>query len=143
MIPRQMRHEDDRDVRTIFAICHPELPSRVPEWFVAYPTLVIRLDNHIVAFTSYSISLGLYGTLTLYGNDLCVLPMYQKRGLGWELAQARHAVGRAVGATTFIGITAISNTPMIRIFERQGLHACQRLPAYFGEDDGMVWVGSL
>ena len=53
------------------------------------------------------------------------------------------ALGRSVGARLFIGITEPSNAGMIRIFERQGLHACQRLPGYFGSEDGVAWLGGL
>ena len=138
-----MRLTDEPAVREIYAACHPDRPPRPASWYLAYPTLVLILKRALIGFTSGSISPGLTGTLTLYGNDLCVLPMYQKRGLGWQLAEARLALGRAVGAKTFVGITEVSNTPMSRIFERQGFHACQRLPDYFGAEDGMAWVGPI
>ena len=145
MMPQPLRAgpEDDGRVRMVYAICHPDAPPRPTQWYVAYPTLVLRHEHEIIGFTSCSISPALTGILTLYGNDLCVLPVWQKRGLGWQLAQARHALGRAVGATQFVGIARPSNAPMCRIFERQGLHACQALPRYFGDEDGLAWIGTL
>ena len=141
MTIRPMEGHEDKRVRDIFALCHPDWPPRGSEWYVAYPTLVI--GDEPVGFTSWSISPSATGLLTLYGNDLCVLPTQRRRGLGWRLAEARLALGRAVGATTFLGITEDANAVMIRIFERQGLHPCQHLKGYFPTGDGTVWAGSL
>ena len=99
--------------------------------------------NIVIGFTSFSLSPGPTGALTVFGNDVCVKLSDQGRGFGWELAQARLEIGRELGATAFVGITAVTNQAMQRIFTRQGLHACQRLPAYFGALDGMVWTGAL
>lgn len=138
-----MLPQEEKAVRDIYALCHPEMPPRPSEWYWAYPTLVIMEANTVVGFTSFSLSPGPTGVLTLFGNDLCVTPTWQRRGLGWVLAQARFEVGRALEAKAFIGLTAVSNRPMRRIFQRQGLHLCQRLPGYFGAEDGMVWAGEL
>ena len=144
MTPRPMRLDETTRVREIYASCHPDQPPRPDGWYVAYPTLVLTDDEAgVIGFISGSVSPGLTGTMTLYGNGLCVLPMYRKRGGGWRLAEARLALGRAVGAKTFIGITEASNAAMIRIFERQGFHACQRLPGYFGTEAGLIWAGTL
>ena len=142
MTIRPMEAHEDKRVRDIFALCHPDWPSRVSEWYVAYPTVVIG-DPELVGFTSCSISPSATGLVTLYGNDLCVLPTRRRQGLGWALAEARLALGRAVWATTFLGITEDANAAMIRIFERQGLHPCQHLKGYFPTGDGTVWAGSL
>ena len=140
--PRPMRPEDEPVVRELYATVHPTWPERAAGWYTAYPTLTIWVGGRLVGFTSCSISPG-QGTLVLYGNDLCILPQWQKQGFGWQLAEARSALGRAVGATFFIGITQPSNASMIRIFERQGFHPCQPMPGYFHGEDGMVWAGSL
>lgn len=138
-----MDRKDDKQVRDIYARCHPAVPARPEHWYWAYPTLVAVQAQTIVGFTSFSLSPGPTGVLTLFGNDLCVTPAWQRRGIGWALAQARMDAGRALGAKGFIGITASDNTPVRRIFERQGLHACQCLPGYFGGRDGIVWAGEL
>ena len=138
-----MQPDDEKQVREVYALCHPEQPARASDWYWAYPTLVLVQENRVVGFTSFSLSPGPSGVLTLFGNDVCVTPGCQGRGFGWELAQARLDVGRTLGATAFIGITAVTNRPMQRIFERQGLHACQRLPGYFGAVDAWAWAGSL
>ena len=138
-----MQPEDEPAVRAIHAECHPEMPPRAARWYWAYPTLVLVQDNAVVGFTSFSLSPGPTGALTLFGNDVCVRPSDQRRGFGWALAQDRLEIGRELGATAFVGLTAVTNQSMQRIFERQGLHACQRLPAYFGAVDGVVWVGAL
>ena len=96
MTIRPMEAHEDKRVRDIFALCHPDWPSRVSEWYVAYPTVVIG-DPELVGFTSCSISPSATGLVTLYGNDLCVLPTRRRQGLGWALAEARLALGRAVG----------------------------------------------
>ena len=138
-----MHPDEEKMVREIYAVCHPNLPPRPAEWYWAYPTIVIVQANVVVGFTSFSLSPGPSGVLTLFGNDVCVTPAWQRRGLGWELAQARFDAGRGLGATAFIGITAVTNRAMQRIFERQGLHACHRLPGYFHPGDAMAWAGAL
>jgi len=143
MTPRPMRMEEDAAVRHIFAACHPLWPPRGVNWYTAYPTLVVARDGELVGFTSFSVSPSPAGPTTLYGNDLCVLPIHQGEGIGWALAETRLAIGRAVGATTFIGVTEDSNKSMIHIFERQGFHPCQRLTNYFPTGDAVVWAGSL
>lgn len=140
--PRPMRPEEEAQVRAIFAACHPDWVPRMPDWYWAYPTLVIEREGGVVGFTSGSLSFGTTG-LTLFGNDVCVAPAWQGHGLGWALAEARHAMGRAFGATMFVGFTAVGNQAMRRIFQRQGLHACQALPHFFGQEDGESWVGAL
>ena len=139
--PMQPHHENT--VREIFALCHPDVPPRAAEWYWAYPTLVLIEADGVVGFTSFSLSPGPTGILTVFGNDLCVIPAWQKQGLGWALAQARSDIGRRLGAKGFVGLTAADNVPMQRIFERQGFHVCQRFPGYFGDQDGWAWVGAL
>src|SRR3970282_570808 len=93
-----MQPDEEKQVREVYALCHPEQPARAPEWYWAYPTLVLIQENHVVGFTSFSLSPGPSGVLTLFGNDVCVTPDCQGRGFGWELAQARLEVGPALGA---------------------------------------------
>ena len=139
----EMDRDDEKAVREIYALCHPDRPERESGWYWAFPTLVSEnAQRKIVGFTSFSLTPGPTGIL-LYGNDLCVAPMYQRQGFGWALAEERRLVGRRLGAKGFVGVTTADNAPMQRIFERQGFHACQRLPGYFGAEDGWVWVGSL
>ena len=141
--PRPMLPAEEATVRALFAECHPELPPRSEGWYTAYPTLVVELDGRIVAFTSFSVSPAPTGPTTLYGNDLCVAPAYRKHGLGRTLVEARQALARAVGATTFIGIAQAENEAVRRIFEREGFHPCQALTGYWVGRDAVVWAGSL
>jgi len=138
-----IRPEDTGDVLEIRARCHPEQPWPPTGQFFVYPTLVERLGEVVVGFTSFSVSPGLAGVPTLYGNDLCVLPAWRQQGIGWALACARVEYGRRVGARLFIGLTRESNHAMVAIFKRQGLHACQTVRGYFGTEDGVAWVGEL
>lgn len=144
MVIQPMLAEEEPTVRDIYAACHPDWPVRAAKWYTVYPTLVMH-DGHgqIVGFTSFSVSPAPGGAITLYGNDLCVLPTWRNGGLGLQLAQARAACGRDVGAKTFIGLTQPSNAGMVCIFQRQGFHACQRIPRYFGTEPGIVWSGDL
>ena len=141
--PRALRPAEEPEVRWLFAACHPELPPRPEGWYAAYPTLVIAVDRRVVAFTSFSISPAPTGPTTLYGNDLCVAPEIRRIGLGRGLVEARGALARRVGATTFIGIAQATNEAMRRIFEGEGFHPCQRLAGYWAGADAVVWAGPL
>lgn len=146
---RPMLPLEEGAVRALCAVCHPEIPPRPAGWYTAYPTLVARFHvdqdegSALAGFTSFSVSPALTGVTTLWGNDLCVAPDWRGQGLGWELAQARVGLGRAVGASTFVGITQLVNAPMHRIFERQGFHPCQILRGYWQGADALAWVGPL
>src|SRR3989304_3796564 len=102
MTIRPMEAHEDKRVRDVFALCHPDWPPRVSQWYVAYPTLVI--GEELVGFTSCSISPSATGLLTLYGNDLCVLPTRRRQGLGWGLAGGRVGLGPAGRAPTVLGL---------------------------------------
>lgn len=139
---RAMRAEEEPHVRVIFAACHPGWPARPPRWFTAYPTLVVVEEGALIGFTSFSVS-NYTGLIMLSGHDLCVLPEAQGTGLGLALHLARCALGAGVGAHLFSGLTAPTNKPMIRIFERCGAHACQTIPRAYAEGDGVLYLGPI
>ena len=77
-----MQPMEEKQVRDLYAACHPDREARPPDWYTAYPTLVIVQWGAVVGFTSFSVSPGLTGVVTLYGNDLCVTPALRNCGLG-------------------------------------------------------------
>lgn len=144
MTPRWMVPSEDAGVRALFARCHPGNTPRPPHWFQAHPTLVVYDDLRLVGFTSFVLAPCSKGYVA-YGHDLCVAPERRQEGLGTLLHAARCRIARDLGAVDFVGLTAPDNTPMIAIFERQGLTPQQTIPNAYPDEcrDGVVWIGSL
>jgi RimJ/RimL family protein N-acetyltransferase len=141
-----MQSHEEGSVRRLTQRCHPTWPERPKGWFIAHPTLVL-FDGEILGATSLAVTLQPATGFVLYGKDLVVDPTVQGEGFGTLLHTARVALGKDVGCLTFIGMTWEANTAMVRIFQKSGYHACQRIPHYFKDNDppcdGWVWVGSL
>lgn len=74
-------------------------------------------------------------------------PARRGEGLGWRLAEARHQLARDLGVSFFLGMTWATNTPMLRIFARQGLRQHAVIPRAYRHhdppDDGLMYVGGL
>jgi len=137
-----MTRKDETAIRALFTECHPGMAERPRRWFQAYPTLVASEDGLVIGFTSFSVS-AYTGVPMLGGQDLCVRPGARGTGVGLALHLERCAIGQAVGARMFTGLTTEDNHAMIAIFKRCGYHACQAVPKAFGEQDGVVWLGTL
>lgn len=127
MVPRHLQTGDEKYVRDIYRICHPNEPARPSGWYFTNPTLVIEdisKNNFIVGFTSFTIESG-SGATMLLGKDVCVLPKYQGRGLAKILHAARLTIGLTMGAKVFIGAT--KDPRMAHILKKAGAHRCMPL----------------
>lgn len=124
-LPERLQgYEDEAGVRVVYSLCHPLDEMKPVGWYFVHPTLVVKIHERVIAFTSFSVNLNSGGGLTMYGDDVCVHPDYRGCGLGEILHTARLAIGFSVGARIFIGAAYPSNLPMIRILEKSGMHKC-------------------
>jgi GNAT superfamily N-acetyltransferase len=149
--PRPATAEDLDALAALHALCHPTWGPRPELWWFAHPTLVLEEDGQLIGSTSFSVAYPptvalarLHPAEIGYGHGVSVHPGRRGQGLGWTLAEARHAVLRALGITFFIGQTQPDNAPMLAIFARQGLAASVRIAkAYPDGTDGVLYLGSL
>lgn len=140
---------DETAIRALFAKCHPGNPQRPEHWYQAVPTLVAEAGEYpvleMVGFTSFTLSPVPEG-FACYGQDVCVDPSVRGAGFGAQLHARRCEIAKALGAKTFIGLTAPDNEAMVRIFQRQGLKPVQTIKNAYPFDTpstGVVWIGAL
>ena len=119
-----MRPEDEEQVREIYKECHPGLAERPPFWYFAHPTIVFILAGRLVGFTSFTLTVMPGFGSTLYGMDVCVRPGFRGQGIADDLHDMRLAIGKLLGATTFMGVTNKNNIKMATILRRAGAHVC-------------------
>ena len=128
---------DAVEVQLLAHLCRPDRPSRPKEWYLAHPTLVKSVEDRIVGFTSYTVTLIPGFGETMYGQDVCVHPLFRGRGIARELHAARLMIARLIGVKTFMGTTHPDNKAMVRILEASGMHRCIQV----GED--ALFVGPI
>lgn len=119
-----MRPEDEEQVREIYQLCHPALSARPPFWYFAHPTIVFILAGQVAGFTSFTLTVMPGFGSTLYGMDVCVKPGFRGQGIADALHDMRLALGRGLGATTFMGVCNKNNIKMATILRRAGAHVC-------------------
>lgn len=147
---RPMRVFEESDVRAIRRACQPGWPEFPEGWHQTFMTFVVEHERRIVGWTAFGIGplpvcphIPTQG-LVVYGQGVFVAPDARGRGYGRDLHEARINAGKAVGATTFVGMTAPSNAPMLRLFEHFGYrHQTTAPDAYPDGSDGLVYVGGI
>lgn len=145
-----MRGSEALDVRELRRACHPGWPDFPEAWHTAFPTLVMEVDGRLVGWTAFGVApVGACDHIptdshVVYGRGVYVAPDARGRGYGRELHEARLAIGRAVGCTSFVGMTQPWNKPMIRLFERFGYRQyASAASAYPDGSEGLVYVGGI
>jgi GNAT superfamily N-acetyltransferase len=116
---RPMDPEEEYVARWIYEACHPGWPEKPHGWYFANPTLV-------------------------YLRDSCVSAPFRGRGIARLLMEERERIGRELGVQRFVGCTWEGNVAIVKIHERLGYHACQRVPGYFKHNsppaDGIIYI---
>lgn len=140
-------------VETVYAACHPTWPAKPVDYWWAHPTLVLEGDGvDIIGFTACTVGLAPVAELIRlrqdvevgWGHGVYVLPAERGKGYGWALAQARHAVLKALGVRLFFGMTQPTNAPMIAIFTRQGLIPKATIPNTYPDGQaGVLYTGEI
>lgn len=131
---RPMILEDDATVRELFALCHPDRPAPPQSWYIANPTLV-AVAEVVIGFTSFTVTVIPGFGRTMYGQDVCVHPAYQGKGIATQLHAARLNIARDVGCVNFIGATI--NDAMARVLIQAGAHRC------ISAGDTYMYVGTI
>jgi ribosomal protein S18 acetylase RimI-like enzyme len=140
MATRFMNESDDNRVRYIFAVCYPERPPHPPTWFQVHPTIVATEDvrDTVVGYTSLIIDPS---EKLVHYRDIAVMPEYRGQNFGMHLFQRRQLAGMDLGITSHVGATWAENKRMIRLFENNGFHLCQRVPGYYPDGkEGLIFV---
>lgn len=124
--------------------CHPLRRILPPAWHFAHPTLVAD-DNGYVGYTSFSISEFSGPVMCLF--DTGVREDYRGKGLAAKLMAERIKIAKSLDIQTLIGAVRPDNTPMIRLLERFGFHACQYVKGYYQDEeiprDGVIYTASM
>jgi GNAT superfamily N-acetyltransferase len=138
---RPMVPEEEYVARWIYEACHPGWPEKPHGWYFANPTLVYEDRSGIVAHASFAIDPM---TNTMYLRDSCVSAPFRGRGIARLLMEERERIGRELGVQRFVGCTWEGNVAIVKIHERLGYHACQRVPGYFKHNsppaDGIIYI---
>lgn len=146
-----MRPGDVQGLQALFRACHPGWPARPDCWYFAHPTLVARAQGRLIGSTSMTVSVLPMkdrpndDEIVLWGRDVCVHPRARGQGLGFDLCDARLALGKELGLTFFVGMTWEQNAAMRAIFERQ---SCTLSPtriknAYPGHIEGLLYTRGI
>lgn len=130
-------------VRELFHTCHPTWDKPAPQWFFAYPTLVVLDEDRIMAYSSYSMNTNDDNVLAIFLQDTGVAPHARGRGLSRALMNARLEVGRTMGAKFAAGMTQPSNVQMLGLLKSMGFQEVAKVPGAYASEDGILFTLDL
>lgn len=106
---------------------------------VGYSCWVVELDDTLVGYVIYSMAAGEAHIL-----NLCVDPMYQRRGLGQQVLQHVIEQLRQQPIDTLFLEVRVSNTPAQQLYEKLGFNEIGRRKQYYpaqgGREDALMYA---